>query len=74
MDFSPRWDFRSDRRAPTLDGFVPCDRLRRFYCRRCEMMTAPRAELEAQMEAKPEDAIGIVAGWPVTLQIEPIAR
>ena len=43
----------------------------RFYCRRCEHMTSPRAELEAAMDAKPVDAIGIVSAWPVTLEIEP---
>jgi len=43
----------------------------RFYCRRCEMLTSPRAELDAAMATKPEDAIGIVASWPVTLEIEP---
>ena len=52
---------------PPLQGW-------RFDCRRCQHMTSPRAELEAAMAAKPEEAIGIVASWPGALQIEPAGR
>ena len=36
----------------------------RFYCPQCEHMTAPRAELDAAVAAKPADAIGVVSAWP----------
>jgi hypothetical protein len=41
-----------------------------YYCQHCEHLTNTQAALEAAMAAKPEAAIGIVAAWPVQLNIE----
>lgn len=48
----------------------------RFYCRNCEHLTSPRAELETQLAARPGGAlgaIGVVAAIQAKLNIQETA-